>query len=213
MRDCTQLHNDTVVKDRENYIGGSDIPVILNKSKFKKRYQLIQEYINYGLGLDTYKPYSTVYTQYGHYMEDKIRQYINIQYDYDFKASTKIFEDKKIRCNCDGLDISKNTLLEIKTTSKISNASLLTYELQIQLYLWAFDCEECILAVYKRPSDFFKGIFTDTDLSEEYFDLSFDNKNLAILNIKRNDRLINYILNSINNFWEEINNGIKEHTK
>ena len=64
---------ETVNKDRDKYIGGSDIPVIMNLSPFKSRYDLLLE--KAGFKEDEFK--GNIYTEYGNTLEPIIREWIN----------------------------------------------------------------------------------------------------------------------------------------
>ena len=59
--------------DRDKYIGGSDIPIIMGISQFKTRFELLLE--KAGLKENTFD--GNEYTEYGNIMEPKIRDYIN----------------------------------------------------------------------------------------------------------------------------------------
>ena len=77
-----------VTVDREKYIGGSDIPIIMEISPFKTRFDLLLEKAQ--LKENTFL--GNEYTEFGNELEAKIRNYINIQ-----KLSKKPYvEDKKI---------------------------------------------------------------------------------------------------------------------
>ena len=64
---------DSVKQDRDKYIGGSDIPIIMRLSPYKSRYDLLLEKAGYKE--DTFE--GNIYTEYGNTMEPKIREYIN----------------------------------------------------------------------------------------------------------------------------------------
>ena len=64
---------ETVKQDRDKYIGGSDIPVIMNLSPFKSRFDLLLEKAGYKESDFE----GNVYTEYGNKLEPKIREYIN----------------------------------------------------------------------------------------------------------------------------------------
>ena len=66
---------ETVKQDRDKYIGGSDIPVIMNLSPFKSRFDLLLEKAGYKE--DAFE--GNVYTKYGNTMEPKIRAAINAE--------------------------------------------------------------------------------------------------------------------------------------
>ena len=64
---------ETVKQDRERYIGGSDIPIIMNLSPFKSRFDLLLEKAGYKK--DEFS--GNIYTEYGNAMESVIRDFIN----------------------------------------------------------------------------------------------------------------------------------------
>lgn len=149
----------TVSKDREKYIGGSDIPIIMELSPFKSRFDLLLE----KAGLKVNEFTGNVFTEYGNIMESKIRDYVNQTKGSDFKEGkhtskipdewTKNKAGMKIRCHTDGE--CGNIILEVKTTSQL-HENLDDYQLylvQILFYMMMTEREHGILAVYKRPDD------------------------------------------------------------
>lgn len=144
-----------VTIDRDKYIGGSDIPIIMGISPFKKRFDLLLE--KAGLKEDDFT--GNEYTEYGNVMEPKIRDFINTDenllltlYDGNFKEDKKIIDD--IRCHVDGFN--GNTILEIKTTSQIHETidEYKVYLVQLLFYMQNYNVESGLLAVYERPDDF-----------------------------------------------------------
>lgn len=114
---------DSVSKDRDKYIGGSDIPIIMNLSPFKSRYDLLLEKAGYKE--DTFE--GNIYTEYGNKMESKIRDYLNrISDGAPFIEGKHVREAQGdeiigVRIHTDGeRTIAIYTeVLEIKTTNKI----------------------------------------------------------------------------------------------
>ena len=139
-----------VTKDRDKYIGGSDIPIIMGLSPFKTRFELAQE--KAGIREDDFN--GNEYTEYGNIMEPKIREYLNKHYGYNFVEDKVI--DGDIRYHADGWDKSRGTILEVKTTSQIFNTldGYKKYIVQLALGMDKFNAKEGILAVYERPDDF-----------------------------------------------------------
>lgn len=185
---------DTVRVDRDKYIGGSDIPVIMGISPFKTRYQLLRE--KAGLEDDTFE--GNIYTEYGQKMEPKIRDYLNTSLGRLFVEGKHyndiIFNGVKqgigVRCHTDGED--NDTVVEIKTTSQIYKEvdEYEIYLVQLLYYMKEADKEKGILAVYERPDDF----------SEE-----FDAKRLQEFNINIGDYsvLVTKIYDEIVKFVED----------
>ena len=138
----------SVNKDRDKYIGGSDLPIIMGISPFKTRFELLQEKAkvieNEFTGND--------FTEYGNTMEPKIRNYINESIKDKFIEGKHINGD--IRIHTDGEN--KTTILEIKTTSQIHEKvdDYKIYLVQLLFYMQETKKKKGILAVYERPKDF-----------------------------------------------------------
>lgn len=158
---------ETVNKDREKYIGGSDIPVIMNISPFKSRFNLLLEKAGYKDNDFT----GNVFTEYGNTLEPKIRDYINEniteyikdplcdninQYKFtEGKHTREAAEDEIIgvRIHTDGEN--PQAILEIKTTSQIFDDvnDYKIYLVQLLYYMILADRKLGVLAVYERPED------------------------------------------------------------
>lgn len=138
---------DVTVK-RNDYIGGSDIPVIMNISPFKTRYDLLLE--KAGLKENTFSGNS--YTVYGQHLEPKIREHINKRRKNKFEPNRVINGD--LRCHSDGFN--GNAVLEIKTTSHIYETAgeYKVYLVQLLLYMQMNGVKKGMLAVYERAEDF-----------------------------------------------------------
>ena len=136
--------------DRNLYIGGSDIPIIMGISPFKKRFDLLLE----KAGLQENDFEGNAYTEYGNVLEPKIRDYINWLYGVDFKEDKLVFGD--IRCHVDGWDEFTKTILEIKTTSQIYNnlSDYKVYLVQLLFYMHNYGVKYGKLAIYQRPTNF-----------------------------------------------------------
>lgn len=137
-----------VTIDREKYIGGSDVPVIMGISPFKTRWDLLLE--KAGLKENTFT--GNEYTEYGKVMEPKIRDYINRKLKKKFEPNQVVNGD--IRCNTDGFNGS--CVLEIKTTSQIHDDvdDYKIYLVQLLLCMQENGVKKGKLCVYSRPDDF-----------------------------------------------------------
>lgn len=170
-----------VTIDRNLYIGGSDIPIILGISPFKKRFDLLLE--KAGLQENTFE--GNVYTEYGNELEPVIRAYINELYKTNFLEGKVVNGD--IRCHFDGMN--EKAILEIKTTSQIKDNvdDYQVYLSQLILYMYEAKKENGLLAVYERPKD---------------FNTEFDENRLKIyeINIKDYQDLLDKILVAIDQF-------------
>lgn len=143
---------NSVKEDRYKFIGGSDIPIIMGISPFKTRWQLLLEKAQ--LAEDTFE--GNAYTEYGNTMEGVIRDYINKTYKKNFVEGKHIIEGDPIgiRCHTDGE--TKDTILEIKTTSEIHETvdEYPVYLCQLLFYMINTNRKKGMLAVYFRPDDF-----------------------------------------------------------
>lgn len=154
-----------VTKDREKYIGGSDVAAILNISKFKTRWQLLKE----KAGIEESDFSGNVYTEYGNELEPKIRDYVNAELEHHF-IEGKIIDDY-LRYHADGVDFNDKCVLEIKTTSDVHDDiwEYKHYLCQLLMGMWMYNYKFGILAVYHRPDD---------------FDTNFDSTHLQIFTIR-----------------------------
>lgn len=196
---------ETVNKDREKYIGGSDIPVIMNISPFKSRFDLLLEKAGYKDNDFT----GNVFTEYGNTLEPKIRDYINEniteyikdplcdnidQYKFtEGKHTREAAEDEIIgvRIHTDGEN--PQAILEIKTTSQIFDDvnDYKLYLVQLLYYMILADRKLGVLAVYERPED----------LNEE---LDPERLHTYMINAEDYQDLIKEIGDSIESFIEDL---------
>lgn len=174
---------ETVKQDRDKYIGGSDIPVIMNLSPYKTRFDLLLEKAGYKE--DDFA--DNIYTEYGNVMEPKIREYVN-SYRTEgchFVEGMHIYDD--IRIHTDGE--SAGSIMEIKTTSHIYDTvdDYQIYLVQLLFYMTMMDADHGMLAVYERPED---------------FDEEFDKTRLHIYDIRFEDyeKLAVQIMTAVDNF-------------
>ncbi|MGN8647913.1 YqaJ viral recombinase family protein [Gracilibacillus sp. HCP3S3_G5_1] len=174
---------DNVTKNRNMYVGGSDVATIFGLNKYKTQFELAQEKV--GIKESIFK--GNEYTQFGNAMEPQIRDYINAVnavHDVHFKEKTIIDDERNIRSNVDGFDAEYGLLLEIKTHGK--NLDTKPYKAQMQLYMWHLGIDEGWLALYERPDN---------------FDTEFDPNRLKIEVIQRDDVFVEKILDAIETFW------------
>lgn len=175
-----------VTVDRDKYIGGSDIPIIMGISPFKKRWDLLLE----KAGLKENDFSGNKYTNYGDVLEPKIRAYINDCRGMDLVPNQII--DGDLRGNMDGFNGA--CVLEIKTTSHIYETveEYKLYLVQLLFYMAAVaEVENGILAVYERPED---------------FNAEFDPMRLTVYDIDINDYvdLVNEIYFEIDRFRADL---------
>lgn len=140
--------NYDVTQNRNDFIGGSDIPIIMGISPFKSRWTLLQE--KAGLVESTF--HGNKYTEYGNIIEPQIRAYINRSRKKKFEPNRVINGD--IRCHTDGFN--GECVLEIKSTSNTHEevSEYKIYLVQLIKYMEENHVKKGKLAVYERPEDF-----------------------------------------------------------
>lgn len=140
--------NYDITENRQSYIGGSDIPIIMGISSFKTRWELLLE----KAGLKENEFTGNKYTLYGQTIEPQIRNYINDKYDTHFEPNRIINGD--FRGHTDGFN--GECVLEIKSTSHIYETvgEYIVYLVQLIKYMEENKVDKGMLAVYERPEDF-----------------------------------------------------------
>lgn len=183
----TQEFINDVSVERWRYIGGSDIPIIMDLSPFKTREELLKEK---AFELDS-EFEGNAFTEYGHVMEPKIREYINSTSGYNFQEHRVV--NAGFRVHLDGYsEVFGGIVLEIKTTGTVKKTEEenLAYKVQLLYYMEKTKAKKGLLAIYKRPEDF----------SE-----AFDEDRLAIIFVKReeNEELLKQIMTAVDNFEKD----------
>lgn len=169
-----------VTVDREKYIGGSDIPIIMGISPFKTRFDLLLE--KAGLKEDDFT--GNEYTEYGNIMEPKIRNYM-CEIDHTEYKEDKLIKDD-VRCHVDGYDGA--VIIEIKTTSQVHKNidEYKVYLVQLLFYMYHYNKELGQLCVYERPDD---------------FNEKFDKKRLQVFDVE---------LDNYKELIEQINSAVEQ---
>lgn len=181
----------SVSVDRWKFVGGSDIPIIMNLSSFKTRWQLLKNKAR--IEEDTFE--GNKYTEFGNIMEPKIRDFLSEKFgNFDEGRHYCKLGDIDCRLHTDGENIATSTILEIKTTSQIFNSPMeyKHYLVQLLFYMKMLNCKNGILAVYERPDN----------MSEE-----FDQRRLQVFKIKMKDyeNLVDKIIKAVQLFYIDLN--------
>lgn len=190
---------NSVSVDREKFIGGSDIPIIMELSPFKSRFELLLEKAGYKH--NDFK--GNVFTEYGNTMESKIRDHVNNITgeaflegkhicDFPYQIINEVNPNGMlVRCHTDGE--CSDTILEIKTTSEIYTRieDYDIYIVQLLFYMFMTGKDNGFLAVYRRPDD---------------MDETFNPDNLQLWTIHMADYtdLINDIVNAVIRFLDDL---------
>lgn len=198
--------NKNVLKDRDKYIGGSEISTILGINQFESRYELLLD----KSGIEPNDFEGNDYTEYGEVIEGVIRDYINKEYGLNFIEYTiaKDYDDTiGDRCNYDGYDEKIEKTLEIKSTSQIYE-DLKDYKKYIVQQLWGLmlsPFKKSILAVYERDEKF-------KEKTPEQWVKDFDPSRLHIYNINIDDYAdyVEEIKNEVPKFKQDLK-ALKEN--
>ena len=183
---------ETVSQDRDKYIGGSDIPIIMNLSPFKSRYDLLLEKAGYKE--DEFK--GNIYTDYGKTLEPLIRGWINTDNKDPYVEGKHVREAEEgdiigVRIHTDGENA--DSILEIKTTSQIYESvyDYKIYLVQLLYYMVLTDKPYGLLAVYERPED---------------LSIEFNSARLHLYKVVRDEEsgLIKEISEAIDKFIEDL---------
>lgn len=173
----------SVKQDRQKWLGGSDIPIIMGISPFTTRFDLLL----FKAGLQDNEFNGNEYTEYGNIMESKIRDYINEKYGTKFEETKHEYKESGVRCHLDGEN--KDTVLEIKTTSQVHEDvnDYKVYLVQLIFYMLNVGKEKGLLAVYERPED---------------MDQEFKEERLQIFYIELSDytNLVDEIIKAVDSF-------------
>ena len=174
-----------VTKDREKYIGGSDIPAIMGISPFRTRFELLREKALGEMGDFS----GNEYTEYGHTLEPKIRDFVNAVCQRNFIEDK--FEEGMKRYHADGHDKEFNEVLECKTTGSYDDKKRTIYLAQLLYGMQMCGAENGVLAVYDRPVD---------------FDEHFDPFRLQIehIHIKDHTSLLERVNDAVDTFIEDV---------
>lgn len=172
-----------VRKDRDKYIGGSDVPIIMGLSPFKTRWELLLE--KAGIAEDEFE--GNEYTHFGEALEPTIRDYVNDYLMTEFKEEKVI--DGARRYHADGY--ADGCVLEIKTTSRTHEKAedYKAYMAQLEYGMDMFRVSKGILAVYERPAN---------------FDTEFDPLRLRLFPVERDEALIKNISTHIELFIKDL---------
>lgn len=180
--------DQNVLLDREKYVGGSDIPVIMGLSPYQTPFELAKE----KAGIIERESVGNAYTEYGEILEPIIRDYINRENNHNFQPYTNIQQNRRIRVNVDGYEKDMGFLLEIKTHGSSPRKDM--YNAQIQFYLHVLGLKTCWLAMYRRPADFESNL-------DAY---QFDESKLFIQLIDYDETYATKIVAAVERFWHQV---------
>lgn len=170
-------------KWRNQGIGSSDAPVIMQTSEWKTRHQLWEE----KLGLSEDRPKSLFILEKGHETEKKARSLYEIL--HGVKAHPTIVVHDKfnfIRASLDGFVPSKNRVVEIKMQGEKHHQETQEgkvperYIYQVMHQMLASNAQTCDFVSYCQDAE----------------------KKLAVVTVERNDAIIEELIHEEQKFWE-----------
>nr|DAV82132.1 MAG TPA: Exonuclease [Caudoviricetes sp.] len=134
-----QPHASSNLGDRSKYIGGSDIPVILNISPWKKRENLLKEKV-----LGIHHNFKSSATEFGHQKELELIEFDALSNGYDLEPNSLLTQefnnfDFPLIAHLDGIGVKDGDrfIIECKTSSTPFNGLLPSYyNAQVQFYMW-----------------------------------------------------------------------------
>lgn len=183
------MSKDTVTKDRNSFIGGSDFGSVLNLSPYKTRYELLLEKlgIKEPTNLDGNK-----YIEFGNTLEPLVRNHLIKIWKADIKEDVLVLEDLKVRANIDGLitggDSSINRLIEIKTATDVEKAlNNKNYLAQLLFYMHYYNIHLGYLAVYENDN-----FNTNFDKAKLHIKAFMINELEEILKVNVENEVINF---------------------
>lgn len=146
---------DSVKDDRDKYIGGSDLPKVINEVSARR---LVFEKSH------EQKDFTSIYTEFGNIAEPLIREYVSrVFYNNEsIEPSTTIIEREGklgLRGNLDGDNTIREKVIEIKTLGEnyfndISSMAkkVETYRIQVGYYMMLKGYKKASIYIFKRPS-------------------------------------------------------------
>lgn len=136
------------LKNRTEYIGGSDVAIIMGTSPFKTPWQLLLEKAR--IVPNRFK--GNKYTEVGNVLEPKIQEALSIK-NVDEITYEKQYFEVPFAGHIDGLSQTEDILYEIKVSSGDLNKVLKTYEYQIRTYMFLTDLNQAELVLLQRSKD------------------------------------------------------------
>ncbi len=207
--------------NRHEYIGGSDVPIILGASKFKNPWDLLLEKTL----LKSSDFGGSIYSELGNILEPRIQnglKLINVD-DITYK---KTYKNVPFECHIDGLNPDLNEVQEIKVANQTIEQCYEAYHWQVRTYMFATNLNKANLILLKRQGklkdivtsiikeydlgnlhDF--GTIDQTDVEMALKDLNYEVDNLVlypsmfqIQKITRDELMEEYFLEKVALFWD-----------
>lgn len=146
---------DSVKDDRDKYIGGSDLPKVINEVSARR---LVFE------KSQPLKDFTSIYTEFGNIAEPLIRSFVRerLYNDQNIDPSTTIIEREGklgFRGNLDGDNPIRKEVIEIKTLGEnyfedpdSMAKKIETYRIQVGFYMMLKEYKRASIFIFKRPN-------------------------------------------------------------
>ncbi len=136
------------LENRSEYIGGSDVAIIMGASPFKTPWELLLEKAR--IVPNNFK--GNKYTEVGNVLEPKIQEALAIK-NVDEITYEKQYHEVPFAGHIDGLSQAEDILYEIKVSSGNMEKVLQTYEYQIRTYMYLTDLNQARLVLLQRDAN------------------------------------------------------------
>ncbi len=136
------------LENRSEYIGGSDVAIIMGASPFKTPWQLLLEKAR--INPNNFK--GNKYTEVGNVLEPKIQNALDIK-NVDEITYEKQYFEVPFAGHIDGLSQDEKLLYEIKVSSGNMEKVLKTYEYQIRTYMYLTELDQAALVLLQREKN------------------------------------------------------------
>ncbi len=209
------------MKLRHTYIGGSDVPIILGASKFKKPWDLLLEKAQ--IKVSDFG--GNIYSELGNILEPRIQAGLNLV-NVDEITYQKQYQNVDFQCHIDGLNQEGNEIQEIKVANQTIDECYKSYEWQVRTYMYVVGIQNANLILLPRTGDlkslvshiirsYDLGFLHDfNQLDELDVKQAVQDLNDGVANIKLYKRMFHfkkithdpkkeaYMLSQVSRFWE-----------
>lgn len=136
------------MENRSEYIGGSDVAIIMGQSPFKTPWELLLEKAK----IKENNFSGNKYTKLGNHLEPKIQEVMNIK-NVDERTYEKQYHEVPFAGHIDGLNEEETLLYEIKVSSGNMDKTIATYEYQIRTYMYLTDINIADIVLLQRDKN------------------------------------------------------------
>lgn len=182
--------------NRSEYIGGSDVAIIMGTSPFKTPWQLLLEKAR--IAPNNFS--GNKYTKIGNLLEPKIQEAMKIK-NVDERTYEKTYFEVPFAGHIDGLNDLETELYEIKVSSGNMEKTLKTYEYQIRTYMYLTELDKAHIVLLQRDKELSKYLNPSYQVKEHQ---------LVTETLFHNEQKEEEMLKRTRMFWNFRNKLIKE---